>query len=180
MSATLEIVALSGTSTTTVSVPISASLEVEQTYEEIGGVSLMRTLNGTAIKQAHWRKLRTTIAGQGWTPDGLTGIDWDNSLTVRCIAPRSIVSTSNTIVIPSARRTASGYEPFGFAHKSDGSHVTTAVSMATNTATLTAVTSAASYTVCWYPEFSAYAEPPRQRFDVSGAAAGWELTAEQI
>ena len=46
-------------------VPNRAALDLDQTYETIGGETLLRTVSGAGIKQETWRRLRTTISGGG-------------------------------------------------------------------------------------------------------------------
>jgi len=35
--------------------------------------------SGRAIKQTHYRKLRTSLSGQGWVPAGLDGLDYSQA-----------------------------------------------------------------------------------------------------
>lgn len=37
-------------------IPTLAALEIEQSYEQLGGESIFRTVNGTGLKQETWRR----------------------------------------------------------------------------------------------------------------------------
>ena len=156
---------------------LDAAHDLTQTYEEVGGRTLRRKLDGAALLQRNWGKIRTVISGRGRLPDGLEGLDYTTSMTIDCMAPRSVWGSSTTIVIPAARRT-SGWVPHAYAIVA-GQHVRTSLTIATNTCTLTAVTGAQGYLVAYYPSLSMYAEPPRQTFGGRGPSAGWEIVAEE-
>ncbi len=51
-----------------IEIPARSSLDLEQTYEPLGGETILRTLSGAGIKQATWQKTRTVISGGGWIP----------------------------------------------------------------------------------------------------------------
>lgn len=158
-------------------VPLAAALGLSQTYEPLGGYTLLRMMSGAAVKQQHWLKLRTSISGDGWIPDGLQALDYSVSMTLKCVAPRAVISASNAIVLPVARR--SDAAPWGFVVMSDGSLRDTPGSLAGDTLTLTVVAGAVRYVAHYYPQITVFADPPMQRYDVAGASAGWELTAEE-
>ena len=159
-----------------VQVPLAAALGLQQSYEPLGGWTLLRTLNGAALKQQHWLKLRTVLSGEGWVPEGLQALDYSASMTLKCVAPRALASASNVIVLPAARRADAA--PFGFAVMADGSLRDTPGSLAVDTLTLTVVAGAVRYVAHYYPQLTVFAEPPRSRFDLAGGAAGWGPTAE--
>ena len=73
------------------SIPDLAALELQQTYEPIGGEMTLRTIGGSAIKQITWQKWRTTITGGGWLPFGLSSLDYSAQMAVACIVPRGVV-----------------------------------------------------------------------------------------
>lgn len=159
-------------------IPVEAAGDIEQTFETIGGSTLLRMMNGAAKKQTHWRKLRTRISGAGWTPPGLAGLDYDVPLLLKSCASRALQSTGNVIAVPAARRTDSGYTPTGFAIVA-GRYVPTPLSLASNTATLTAVTGAQGYGVRYWPELTVYAEFSESN-RAMGASWSWQLTAEEV
>ena len=60
------------------------TLGLEQSFSPVvGGSTVTRFLDGTAIKQTHFdNKLEITIRGNGWVPSGLWGIDYALELTL--------------------------------------------------------------------------------------------------
>lgn len=167
-------------------VPVESIGSFAQSYEPLGGVARLRLMSGAAVQQVHWRKTRTVLSGEGWWPLGLDGLDYDNTLTLKCAAARAIVSASNIIVLPAARRTDAGYTPAGHAvvpgggtRVGGGDLVPTALALAGDTATLTVVAGASAYHVAWWPQLTVYADPPTVEQDVAGAAVRWTLTAEE-
>lgn len=159
-----------------IEIGFDAANTLNQTYEDLGGRSLRRKLDGTAHLQTAWSKVRTVITGQGDVPEGLDGLDYTTTHTLYCAAPRSIASASNVITLPATRR--SDWAPHGYAIV-DGRQVRTAVSIATNTATLTTVSGATGYVCAYYPTLTVYLDPPRKTFAGRGPVIGWELTAEE-
>jgi hypothetical protein len=160
-----------------IEIGFSASHEISQTYEPVGGRSTRRLLNGAALLQHHWAKLNTTIQGSGRLPEGLAGLDYTAPIEIKCLAPRSIFAAGTSITLPASRRTDRA--PVGYAIV-NGNLVRTAISIATNTATLTAVSGASGYLVAYYPILTVYAAPPRTTFDGRGPIGGWELIGEEI
>ncbi|ODU49076.1 MAG: hypothetical protein ABS92_06795 [Thiobacillus sp. SCN 63-374] len=159
-------------------IPVQAAGDISQTFETIGGFTLHRMLNGAGVPQSHWRKLKTTITGSGWTPPGLAGLDYDATHVLKSVAARSLQATGNVITVPAARRTDTGYAPTGYAIV-DGRYVPTPLVLVTNTATLAAVAGAQGYGVRYWPQITVYA-----RFSddnrPSGASWNWRIEAEEI
>lgn len=162
-----------------IAIPFDAAHQITQTYEPLGGRALLRMLSGAAVLQNNWNKVRTVIRGSGRYPDQLAGVDWSTSFSIDCAAPLGIHGSSNVITLPAARR--SDWAPWGMALV-DGRLVNTPMTIATNTATLTAVAGATSYVAYYFPTLTCYAVSagPSRSFDgrVSGNA-GWELIAEE-
>lgn len=150
-----------------------------QTYDVLEGATLHRMLNGAGAKQTHWRKLSTQISGDGWAPVALAGVDWTVPVEIACIQPRSLHSTTNSATLPSARRSDLTTNVYARAVVS-GELVETAVSMAADVATATAVPGATSYQFWYYPKLNFYSSGPSESLDLSGAAYAWELTAEEV
>lgn len=159
-----------------VRISLDAAHSLSQSYEDLGGRSLRRKLDGAALLQTQWRKTRTVISGSGRLPDGLAGLDYTASLSISCMAPRAVWSANTTVVIPAARRT--DWAPHAYAIV-DGRHVRTDMAIVVNTCTLTAVSGAQGYMVAYYPILTCYAEL-RQTFDGRGPSAGWEIIAEEV
>ena len=122
-----------------------AALELQQTYEPIGGEMTLRTIGGSAIKQITWQKWRTTITGGGWLPFGLSSLDYSAQMAVACIVPRGVVCSGLSATLPAARRSDTGYVPWGVALMADQTTQITAATMAGNVATLDAVAGAIGY-----------------------------------
>lgn len=160
-------------------VPIHAALDLQQQIEPIGGSALLRLGQGTAIKQATWRKRRITLSASGWCPPGLGALNWNSPLTLKCGLPESITTATTSATLPAGRRTDAGYEPFARAHTAQGWR-DTPLALAGNAATITAVSGAVAYQVWYWPELSVYAEPPVQTFDQASAQASWDLVCEEI
>lgn len=162
----------------TLRVPVAVGGESQQTYETFGAFAVLRLGLGAAVHQEVWRKLRTTLSITGAVPVGLDGIDWTATHTLACIAPRSIQAATNAITLPAARRADAA--PYGFAVTSAGLLQPTAVTLAGNVATLTAVAGATGYQVLYYPLLTIRAPAgPRCSYDAAGAVASWELACEE-
>lgn len=150
----------------------------QQGYKDIGGLSLWRMANGAALAQQHWRKLSVSISGNGWSPPALKGIDWSAPVVISCIAPRSVASATVNATLPAARR--SDTAPYAMALV-DGKLVTTAMSLAGDTATATTVSGASGYRFFYYPQISCYAlNGVVEALDTAGAAFSWSIEAEEI
>lgn len=159
-------------------IPVQAAGDIEQSFETIGGSALLRMLNGAGMKQTHWRKLKTTISGSGWTPPGLAGLDYTAPLTIKSCASRAVQAAGNVIAVPSARRTDTGYAPSGYAIV-EGRYVPTPLVLVSNTATLTAVSGAQGYGVRYWPQLSVYAEF-RESNRPAASSWSWSIEAEEI
>lgn len=159
-------------------IPVQAAGDIEQSFESLGGSTLHRILNGAALKQTHWRKIRTRISGSGWVPPGLAGLDYDAQLLLKSCSARALQAVGNVITVPTARRTDTGYEPTGYAVV-NGCYVSTPLALVGNTATLTVVIGAQGYGVKYWPQITVYAA-----FSESNRAMGsswtWQIEAEEV
>lgn len=148
-----------------------------QTYEELGGSSLHRMMDGSGAKQTHWSKVRTVIEGSGRIPPGLESLDYTGTIEIQCMAPMAVAhATSNVFTLPAARR--SDWLPVGYAIK-DGRLIRRGCTVVTNTATVETIAGAQGYQVLYWPRLTCYADKPRRSFDGRTATAGWVLTAEE-
>lgn len=159
--------------------PIGASHGIEQNIEPFGGSSLLRMMAGNGVKQTHWKRLRVRISGNGVIPPGLQALDYSQPMTIKCAGVRSIVSASNIITLPAARRSDTGYEPYGLAQLPRGDMVGTICNVVGNVATLAAVTGAIGYAACYWPQLTVFADEPTERVDVRRGARSWDLIAEE-
>ena len=162
--------------------PMVAGFDLDQQYSPQGGESLLRTVSGRGIKQTTYNKLRITTSGTGWIPSGLETIDYKEQHLVRCVVPRAVpaVMATRQATLPAARRSDSGFTPFGFALKADGSVVNTPATLAGHVATLAAVAGAIAYQAAYYPEFTAWINRPTSSGNLSDATYRWELIAEEV
>jgi hypothetical protein len=164
------------------SIPVRSAIDAEQTYSAIGGETILRTISGAGIRQETWKRIRTTISGGGWVPPGLDAIDTTSPLFIACIAPRAVVADANLqAVLPAARRSDAGHEPWAFALMPNGELSASAlVASGANAFTAAAVSRAVGYLVNYYPLLQCWVNRPTQSFAVSGANYSWELIAEEV
>ena len=153
---------------------------VTQDYSRVdGGSVLHRALNGAGLPQHHWAKLAVSIAGDGWAPPALAGVDWSAAVEISCIAPRAISSSTVNATLPAARRSDLSVNVYCCAVV-NGELVETPVSVLVNAATATAVSGATSYQFYYYPKLSCWSRGPSESLNLSGAAYSWSLTAEEV
>lgn len=164
-----------------ISIPNRSALDLTQTYEPIGGDTLLRSISGVGIKQTTWKKTRTTITGGGWIPPGLATIDHTVQVSISCIVPRAVACDgSRQATLPAARRVDAGHTPWAFALMPDGGAVNSVVSMAGNVATATAVTNAIGYQVLYLPLLNCWINRPVESGSRSDGTYQWSLTAEEV
>ncbi len=162
-----------------IEVPVMAGLSLRQTYDPIGGSSVLRMQSGAAVKQTHWRRWRTSIQADGWIPPGLDALDYSQALQLACVATRSIMTAVLVVELPAARRSDAGYAPRAWALVGEGWQ-STAIAMAGDEATITPVADASRYKVDYYPLMTVFTDGPSEDVDASGAAFRWSLTAEEV
>lgn len=162
-------------------IPNRAALDLDQTYEPMGGESILRTMSGTGIKQVTWSRLRTTISGGGWSPPGLGGIDTTLQQSVACIIPRTVIANdSRQATLPAARRSDAGAEPWAWAILPDGSVINTGLAMAGNLATAEEITGAVGYQILYYPLLTCWVSRPTESGVRGDATYRWEITCEEV
>lgn len=160
-----------------ITIPDASGFDVRQTYEEIASKTTLRTKSGGAILQSRWKRIKSTITGSGWEPAAIDAIDTAAMQTVYCVEPLSVYGSSTTIVIPHQYRTESEYAPQASALVS-GLLVATPLSMAGQTATITAVSGATQYQVNYYPIITGILTISKSG-DIDNQVRGWTLTVEQ-
>lgn len=153
---------------------------VSQTYRRVdGGSVLHRMLNGAGVPQEHWSKLATSIAGEGWAPVALAGVDWSAPVEILCVQPRAIHSASVTATLPAARRSDLAVNVYAVALV-DNEQVPTAVNVVSNTATASAVAGATGYQFMYFPKLSCWSRGPIEPLDMTSPSYGWSLEAEEV
>jgi hypothetical protein len=159
-------------------IPIWEAQDYSEDFERFGGFGLLRTCEGTGIRQANWVKHKVTLSGSGSLPPAFTLIDHTVTHTLKLAVGKAIQSASNVIVVPAARRSDVAVE--GYAVMSvTGFLVPTAVSIPVNTATLTIVPGAVAYRVVYWPQFTVWIDPPKDDADHRSASHSWSITAEE-
>jgi len=162
-------------------IPNRAALDIEQTYETIGGETLLRTVSGAAIKQETWRRLRTTISGGGWLPAGLESIDTSTTQSVACLVPRALIAdASRQATLPVGRRADAGHLPFALALLPFGDAVPTPLAVVGNVGTATAVADAIGYQILYFPLLTCWVQRPSESGSRGDASYRWELVAEEV
>lgn len=164
-----------------VTFPVLAAIQINQSYEYLGGASVLRTLKGAGIKQEHWSKRATSVQATSWLPPPFASLNFKEPLLMSCIQPISAAGPSASIDIDEAlsgHRTDSGHTPYGYGFTPGGAIKTTA-SIAGNTATVAAVSGATSYMAIWYPEFYILSNGPSQDFDRANAVWNWSIDGEE-
>lgn len=159
-----------------VELPMQA-FPVAQSYAPVGGEFVRRKLSGAAVKQTHWSKLATSISGDGWIPPALAGVDWSVPVSIACVAPRARHSASNSVLLPTARRSDTAVTAIAIVA---GAAVATPCTVVSNTATATIVAGATSYQFLYFPLLSCYSSGPTESLDLSGAVYAWSLDAEEV
>lgn len=153
---------------------------VSQTYRRVdGGSVLHRALNGAGLPQHHWTKLATSIAGEGWAPVALAGVDWSAPVEILCVQPRAIHSASTVATLPAARRSDLTVNVYALAVV-DNELIATPVVVVGDTATATAVAGASGYQFMYFPKLSCWSRGPVEPLDLTRASYGWTLEAEEV
>jgi hypothetical protein len=165
----------------TLEIPARGALDLDQTYEPIGGEIILRTMSGLGIKQVTWAKLRTVISGGGWVPPGIAALDPTQQYSVACVVPRTITADgARQATLPAARRSDSGCTPYGIALFPDHSIVEVPVSLVGNLATADAASGAVAYQVGYYPLLTCWISRPTESGSRGDASHRWEIEAEEV
>lgn len=166
-----------------VTIPVYATVGgLTQRYEPLGPESILRVASGRGVKQMTWSKIRIVTSGSGTVPPGLDGLDYSQSMVLRCVTPRGIALQPDvlTTMLPATRRSDAGHEPFAVAELPGPRYVRTALVLAGNVATITPVTGAIAYLVRYYPEYTVWAKRPGAGGDHRQSTHDWELVCEEV
>lgn len=159
-------------------IPIRASHDLSQTYKPLKAVARTRMADGTLRQQESWTgKLRTTITARGIMFPGINELNYSQSVTIKCVAERTVLSASNVITVPSNRRADYGVEGRAFI---DDQFVSTPVSLVDDEATLTVVAGATQYQAIYWPELICFLDPSDEDRDARKSIYNWSLEAEEI
>lgn len=160
-----------------VQIPLEASIDFRQTYGEVQKKIIHRMRSGAAAPQSTFSKIKTTLTGSGYSVHGLDGLDYDDpaGLELKCAEPRAVGGTSNIIIVPSARRSDSGYEPFGIAIVRNRRVFVGVASVSGDQYTLETNPEATAYQVVYYPKITVIAHRPE-----SLGGLRWKIEAEEV
>jgi hypothetical protein len=154
-------------------------LLIDQSYTKLSAYDDQRMADGALYRRTHWSgKLSSSITVEGTDASALNGIDFDDYLLLKCVAPLGITKNSTTITLPTARRSDTGAEPYAKAYVS-GTWTECSVSLASDTLTITPVAGATNYRAFYYPQFNAFFQQPEESFS-QGIVSSWSITCEEI
>lgn len=163
-----------------IEIPFDASHVINQKYTSIEASAIVEMSDGSAVKQTAWSgKTLIETSGTGRLPLPLSGVDYSAPVVLECVEPLTIRSASNSITLPSTRR--SDVSSMGFAVV-NGKAVHTSLSITGDTATLTAVAGAVSYEVLYWPKFTVLflARPDEGGVSRSPNSRQWSFSARQV
>lgn len=161
-------------------IPTEAVPEFDQRYEDLAGQTFRRTADGSGILRSGWQgKISTRITGRGWVPGGLETLALNTTHTIKCAMPRAVSSATVSVTLPAARRTDSGHTPIGFALVGDSLVSTAITGIASNVATLTAVSGASGYRVHYWPQITAVITA-NENTGNHQAEFRWSIEAEEV
>lgn len=163
-------------------IPLLAALEIEQSYDPLGGESIFRTISGNGLGQSTWKRCKITTSGSGWLPAGLSALDTTQKMTLSCVVPEDVVADPVTrqAVLPATRRSDAGCQPWGLAIMPSGEAVHTSVVVVDNVATLGAVANAEAYVAMYFPEYLVLASRPTRSGTRSDASYTWQIICEEV
>ncbi len=161
-----------------IEITFRSTTELKQTYSPVNNGTLLRMADGTGLKQyPAWGKLKTQITASGWLPDGLSGVDFNSSVIVDCVANRSITSDSNIITIPGTARP--DLDPWGVALVNGAWVMNVGSSYAGDTLTIDITANATKYQARWMPRLVLYCNGIETETDNTEAVYGWSLSGEE-
>jgi hypothetical protein len=159
-----------------ITLPVRSRYEMNQTYDNIGGTSSFRTLNGRLVKQTHWESLRTSISGAGAVPHPFHFIDRSVPQTLDCVAPMSSITADLVFTIP--RPIRPDVEPI--VHGIDGFNLVLAESVTVgNVVTTTALPGITEYVIEYYPRMTVFILDLADDSDANERDLSWALTCEE-
>jgi hypothetical protein len=160
-------------------IEIPQSLRFTQTYSPFGNIHITRTMDGKALCQYSWTKLKTSLSGEGGVPSGLAHIPWRTPQELHCAAPQSLSSASNTFTLPRPFRTLDGAAPTAMAFVG-GVWKNAPVTLSGQTASVTPINGARLYMVVYYPILTVSLSPPQEVYDRTQSWFSWRIEAEEV
>lgn len=164
-----------------IALPIDWAGDLSADDEHVGGFSFVQMADGSQVYQEAWKKRRLSLQGRCLRPPALEGVDWVGGFELGWIHPDGIVQASNVFTIPAARRSDAwilafaNVERYGVVAAEPA-----AVSVVGNTATVTVVTGALSYSVHWFPLITMRGQRPRVTHDINAGVFTFALEAQEV
>ncbi|RLC99624.1 MAG: hypothetical protein DRI46_09130 [Chloroflexi bacterium] len=155
-----------------------SGITISQTYQDIGGFTSHRMMNGAGIKQTHWTKIGTSISGQGFLPNGIDALDFGQPLVLKCGAALAIQSVSNVMTLPVNRRSDVAVTARAILDTDFQSR--TPVNVVGDIATVDVVAGAQGYLVFYYPQITVFATPVQENIDLNNSTWDWSIECEEI
>lgn len=146
-----------------------------QSYAPLGDGVIRYRSRGRPVKFRHWtRRMSVSVSGSGILPPGLSGLNYDEPLELRCTKPLSISTASLTTTLTTDVRPDRA--PWAFAYV-DERWQRSPVSVVGRAVTFTAVAGATAYQVCWMPVLMVFVSPPDESMSDRHE---WSFTAEEV
>lgn len=149
----------------------------EESIDPIGGNSLLRMSDGSAVKQQHWRRSAGVISGSGWMPPGLDGLDYTQPLELRSTKQRNQVGEGPTFTLLETPRP--DVEPWAQALIGGRDWVKVPCTFADGVVTVPPVPGATLYQASYMPVFSVFANEPGGSQSSGTAVHSWSITWEE-
>lgn len=165
-----------------IAIPLEANNSFTQTYTWILPRKTYRMMdNSLKSRQLNAaRKLSTTISGSGWIPEGLSSIENESTpISIECVSPIGLVSTSNVITLETGYRTDEGIS--GYAVVGEMTVSTSVTDITDGVVTLAVVSGASYYTLNYIPKFDADISQLNMTHNVDNVSNySWSLVAEEV
>ncbi|MCB6184298.1 hypothetical protein LIN78_12155 [Leeia sp. TBRC 13508] len=160
-----------------IGVPLDTLHDIQQNYANVdGGMKSVRTLNGRLSVTSLWKKLKTTISGNGWRPSD-SGMYRGRQVVLSCIQPRAIDSLARTFEIPLARRMDEGIKAFA---QVNGEYLPIGFSQSGQSVLVDENIAATSYRVMYWPELLVCVMDVSEAFNHASGDYSWQLTLEEV
>lgn len=160
-------------------VPLEASEGLSQEIAQIKRGIARRLANKSLIyRSTGAKKYRTRISGGGWVSCGLSDVDFEQEVVIRCVEPLPCHSATNEVILPAGRRSDITFPAHAVV---DGSLVETSITqIVSNTATLEVVAGATEYRVECYQELTVVGADFTETLNMETGKYSWTLSAEEV
>lgn len=145
----------------------------EESVGPIGGSTVLRMSDGAGVKMQHWQKSAGSIAGSGWMPPGLAGLDYSQPLELRSTKVINHVGAGPDFLLQHTPRP--DMAPWAQALIGD-QWVRVPSTFADGVLTVPPIAGATLYQACYMPVFSVFADAPSE---TQGSSHGWSINWEE-